>query len=136
MANRIKIDETEFGVGDTIIVYQKIQEEKRMRTQPFEGIVVGIKGREENKSFTVRKISSGNIGVERIWPINSPWIEKIKVKRQGKVRRAKLYYLKGRIGKRAIKVKEKGLKKRISEKKSARKKERKTRPKLLKKKKI
>jgi large subunit ribosomal protein L19 len=133
MAKKIKIDETEFGVGDVIIVYQKIQEEKRMRSQPFEGIVISIKGREENKSFTVRKIASGSIGVERIWPVNSPWIDKIKVKRLGKVRRAKLYYLRKRKGKKAIKVKEK---KKRSEKKQTRKKERKTSSKVSRKKKI
>ena len=134
MANKIKIDETEFCIGDTIIVFQKIQEEKRMRTQPFEGIVIAIKGREENKSFTVRKIASGNIGVERIWPAHSPWIEKITVKRQGQVRRAKLYYLRERIGKRAVKVKERKAKKTVSEKKSAGKKGRKTRSRISKKK--
>lgn len=107
MANKIKINKTEFGIGDTIVVYQKIQEEKKMRTQPFEGIVIAIKGREENKSFTVRKIGAGQIGVERVWPLNSPWIEKIEVKRKGKVRRAKLYYLRERTGKKAIKIKEK-----------------------------
>lgn len=107
MANQIKINDTIFAVGDTVVVFQKIQEEKKMRTQPFEGIVIGIKGRDENKSFTVRKIGAGGIGVERIWPINSPWIEKIEVKRKGKVRRAKLYYLRERVGKKAVKIKEK-----------------------------
>lgn len=107
MANRIKIDDVTFNVGDTVIIFQKIQEEKKMRAQPFEGIVIGIKGRGENKSFTVRKIGAGGIGVERIWPVNSPWIEKIKVKKKGKVRRAKLYYLRERVGKKAIKIKEK-----------------------------
>jgi len=107
MANQVKINETEFGVGDLIVVHQKIQEEKKMRTQPFQGIVIAIKGRGENKSFTVRKIAAGQIGVERIWPLNSPWIEKIEVKRKGKVRRAKLYYLRKRTGKQATKIKEK-----------------------------
>lgn len=105
MANQIKIDDVTIGIGDTIIVYQKIQEEKKMRTQPFEGIVIRIKGRDENKTFTVRKIGTGRIGVERIWPVNSPWIEKIKVKKRGKVRRAKLYYLRERVGKKAVRIK-------------------------------
>lgn len=105
MANQIKINDVTIGIGDTIIVYQKIQEEKKMRTQPFEGIVIRIKGRDENKTFTVRKIGTGRIGVERIWPVNSPWIEKIKVKKRGKVRRAKLYYLRERVGKKAVRIK-------------------------------
>lgn len=111
MANQIKIDKTTIAIGDTIVVYQKIQEEKKIRTQPFEGIVVRIKGREENKTFTVRKIGAGGIGVERIWPVNSPWIKKIEVKKRGKVRRAKLYYLRERVGKKAIRIKAKDEKK-------------------------
>ena len=105
MANRIKINETEVCVGDTVSVQQKIQEGDKTRLQSFEGIVIGIKGRGENKMFTVRKIASAGIGVERIWPANSPWIEKIVVKKQGEVRRAKLYYLRKRIGKKATSVK-------------------------------
>ncbi|KPJ70464.1 hypothetical protein AMJ51_01805 [Microgenomates bacterium DG_75] len=128
MANQIKINKTTFGVGDTIVVYQKIQEEKRMRAQPFEGIVISIKGRGENKMFTVRKIGAGGIGVERIWPISSPWIEKVQVKRRGKVRRAKLYYLRERVGKKAIRIKAR------DEKKAPRKTRRKTSSKTSKKK--
>jgi len=120
MANRIKIGDVTFNIGDTVIIFQKIQEEKKMRAQPFEGIVIGIKGRGENKSFTVRKIGAGGIGVERIWPVNSPWIEKIEVKKKGKVRRAKLYYLRKRVGRKAIKIKAK------DEKKKPRKTRRKT----------
>jgi large subunit ribosomal protein L19 len=93
MANQAKIGEVIFSVGDKVKVYQKIQEGDKIRTQPFEGIVISIKGSGENKMFTVRKIAADGIGVERIWPLNSPWIEKIKVLRKGKVRRAKLYYL-------------------------------------------
>lgn len=105
MANRITIDETTFSVGDTIQVHQKIQEKDKIRTQAFEGIVISIKGKGENKMFTVRKIAAGGIGVERIWPVFSPWIEKIIVKRRGRVRRAKLYYLRKRVGKKAVKIK-------------------------------
>jgi len=130
MANQIKINEITFSVGDTVVVYQKIQEEKKMRTQPFEGIVISIKGRGENKMFTVRKIGAGGIGVERIWPINSPWIEKIKVKRRGMVRRAKLYYLRKRKGKEALRVKVKSV---AYAKKKPRKPRRKSRPKASKK---
>lgn len=104
MANQAKFGETTFSVGDTVIVSQKIIEGGKTRTQPFEGIVIAIKGRGENKTFTVRKIATGGIGVERIWPLNSPWITKIQVKKKGKVRRAKLYYLRKRVGKLAKKV--------------------------------
>lgn len=137
MANQIKINDTTFAVGDTVVIYQKIQEEKKMRTQPFEGIVIGIKGRDENKSFTVRKIGAGGIGVERIWPVNSPWIEKIKVKRKGKVRRAKLYYLRERVGKKAVKIRVKPTFTKVTtgkdEKKKPRRTRRKTSPKTPKK---
>lgn len=104
MANQTKIGETTFNVGDTVVVSQKIKEGEKTRLQNFEGIVISIKGRGADKSFTVRKMV-GNIGVERVWPANSPWITKIKVKKKGKVRRAKLYYLRRRVGKKATKVK-------------------------------
>lgn len=93
MAIKAKIKETEFFIGDKIQVSQKIQEGDKTRIQIFEGIVIAIKGEGENKMFTVRKIAAGGIGVERIWPLNTPWIEKIKVIRKGKVKRAKLYFL-------------------------------------------
>ncbi len=83
-----------FKPGDTVAVHQKIQEDSKTRIQVFEGIVLGIKGRGENKTFTVRKVV-GDIAVERIWPIESPSIQKIDVKAHSrkKIRRAKLYYL-------------------------------------------
>jgi len=87
--------ETKFGVGDMIRVHQQITEEgKKTRTQVFEGMVIGIKGKGNGKTFTVRKIGSQKIGIEQIYPINSPVIEQIQVVREGKrgVRRAKLYY--------------------------------------------
>jgi len=93
MAKEAKINETTFHVGDKVKVLQKIQEGDKIRNQPFEGIVLGIKGCGENKTFIVRKIAVGGVGVERIWPLNSPWIEKIDVLREAKVRRAKLYHL-------------------------------------------
>lgn len=93
MAIQAKIKETLFNVGDKVKIFQKIQEGDKVRTQPFEGIVLSIHGEGENKMFTVRKIAAGNIGVERVWPLNSPWIENIKVMKKGKVRRAKLNYL-------------------------------------------
>jgi large subunit ribosomal protein L19 len=86
----------DFRVGDTIAVHQKITEGDKTRIQVFEGVVLAIKNSGSGKSFTVRKIAEGKIGVERIWPLNSPWIEKIVVKKKAtKIRRSKLYYLRG-----------------------------------------
>lgn len=96
-----------FSVGDTIRVHQKIIEGEKTRTQIFEGVVIAIRGRAENKSFTVRKIGADSIGVERIWPLVSPWLKKITVENKGKVRRAKLYYLRKRVGRQATKIKKK-----------------------------
>lgn len=95
---RDKIQAT-FRVGDTIQVHHTIVEGKKKRTVVFEGAVIAIKGREENKTFKVRKIGEAGIGIERIWPLNSPWLKKIVVKKKGKVRRAKLYYLRQKKGK-------------------------------------
>ena len=97
---QIRKDIPEFRVGDTVRVDYKIIEGKRERIQAFEGIVV-------SETFTVRKISSG-VGVERIFPVNSPKIDKITVVRKGKVRRAKLTFLKNRVGQ--YKIKERGQK--------------------------
>ena len=87
----------EFRVGDTVRVDVKIIEGRRERIQAFEGVVVGRKGGSVSETFTVRKVSSG-VGVERTFPIHSPKIAGIKVVRKGKVRRAKLTFLKGRVG--------------------------------------
>ena len=96
----------EFRSGDLVKVYYKIKEGGKERVQPFEGLVIAIKGQDlQSKTFTVRKIASGEIGVERIFPLQSPHIEKIEILERGRVRRAKLYYLRGRIGKAALKVK-------------------------------
>ncbi len=94
----------DFNVGDTVKVHGKIKEGNRERIQIFEGTVVKRQGGSNRETFTVRK-TSGGIGVEKTWPLHSPNVEKIEVVRRGKVRRAKLNYLKGRVGKRA-KVKE------------------------------
>jgi len=100
----------EFKAGDTVRVYQKIKEGDKERTQVFEGIVICRKhGKGISATFTVRKVIDG-IGVERIFPLHSPTIEKIEVVKRGKVRRAKLYYLRERVGKKA-KVKRKEEKK-------------------------
>ena len=96
----------DFRSGDRIKVFYKIKEGNKQRIQPYEGLVIAIKGEDlQSKTFTVRKIGAGEIGVERIFPLQSPLIEKIDILERGKVRRAKLYYLRGRIGKAALKVK-------------------------------
>ena len=90
----------EFGPGDTVIVNVRVKEGDRTRVQAYEGVVIARSGGGLNENFTVRKISYGE-GVERVFPVYSPLIDSIKVVRRGKVRRAKLYYLRGRTGKSA-----------------------------------
>ena len=90
----------EFGPGDTVIVNVKVVEGERTRVQAYEGVCIGRSGAGLNQNFTVRKISYGE-GVERVFPLYSPMVDSIKVVRRGKVRRAKLYYLRGLRGKRA-----------------------------------
>ncbi|GAB1347853.1 50S ribosomal protein L19 [Ignavibacteriales bacterium] len=97
----------DFNIGDRVRVHVRVIEGDKERIQPFEGDVIGIKGSLENKTFTVRKISSG-VGVERIFPFNSPKVAKVELVREGKVRRAKLYYLRELSGK-AAKIKAKNL---------------------------
>lgn len=93
-----------FNVGDTVRVYAKIKEGNRERIQMFEGTVIKRQHGGVRETFTVRKNSNG-VGVEKTWPVHSPFVEKIEVVRRGKVRRAKLFYLRDRVGK-AAKVKE------------------------------
>ena len=100
----LKSDIAEFRVGDTVRVYAKIKEGNRERVQVFEGTVLKRQGGSNRETFTVRKTSNG-VGVEKTWPLHSPNVEKIEVVRRGKVRRAKLNYLRDRVGKKA-KVKE------------------------------
>lgn len=100
-----KSSKTEFRAGDTVKVFYRIREEGKERVQPFDGIVIAMKGAGISKTFTVRKIASQGIGVERIFPLHSPNIKKIEVLKRGKVRRAKLYYLRGKVGKKATRVK-------------------------------
>jgi large subunit ribosomal protein L19 len=95
----------EFGAGDTITVHYKIREGNKERIQQYRGIVIQKKGTGMTKTFTVRKVS-GNIGVERIFPITSPFIDKIEVNKMGHVRRARIYYLRDLTGKKA-RIKEK-----------------------------
>ncbi|MGN0243258.1 MAG: 50S ribosomal protein L19 [Lachnospiraceae bacterium] len=101
---QLKKEVPEFRVGDTVRVSAKVIEGNRERIQVFEGIVIKRQNGGNRETFTVRKTSNG-IGVEKTWPLHSPIVDKIEVVRKGKVRRAKLYYLRDRVGKRA-KVKE------------------------------
>lgn len=101
---QLKAEVPEFSVGDTVKVYGKIKEGNRERVQVFEGVVLKKQGGSNRETFTVRKFSNG-IGVEKTWPLHSPNVEKVEIVRYGKVRRAKLNYLRNRVGKRA-KVKE------------------------------
>jgi len=104
-AEQLKTDLPAFGPGDTVVVQVRVKEGDRERLQAFEGVVIAKRNRGLNSSFTVRKISNGE-GVERVFQTHSPLVAEIKVKRRGKVRRAKLYYLRGRTGK-AARIKEK-----------------------------
>ena len=109
-----------FHVGDTVRVHYKLIEKEKVagktkrevneevheRTQVYEGIVIAIKGVGANMMFTVRRMAAGHVGIERIFPVASPWIKRIEIKKAGQVRRAKLYYLRDRIGKAATKIEE------------------------------
>lgn len=120
MANRATWNSVNFNVGDTVRVHYKliehekvagktkreVHEETHERTQVFEGIVIAIKGSGPNTMIMVRHIGAGNIGVERIFPLVSPWIKKLEVKKYGDVRRAKLYYLRQKEGKERTRVSE------------------------------
>ncbi len=94
-----------FKVGDAVRVHTRIREGEKERIQIFSGIVIARKGAGLNETFTVRRIASG-VGVERVFPMHTPFIEKIEIERPGDVRRAKLYYLRDRIGKQAMRVTE------------------------------
>ncbi len=101
----IKKEVPEFEIGDQVDVHQKILEGEKERTQVFSGLVISRKGEGMNEMFTVRRVVQSE-GVERTFPLNSPKIAKIEVKRSGKVRRAKLYYLRDRVGKEATRLRE------------------------------
>ena len=107
-AKHIRKDRFIFNVGDTVNVHTKVVEGDKERIQVFTGVVIGRRGHGINETFTVRRISYGE-GVERVFPMNSPRIDKVVVERHGDVRRAKLTYLRGRIGKSALAVKEKDI---------------------------
>jgi large subunit ribosomal protein L19 len=105
-SEQFRKDETSFNVGDTVRVHTKVVEGDKERIQVFTGVVIGKRGTGMNETFSVRRISYGE-GVERIFPLHSPRVDKIEVERHGDVRRAKLTYLRKRIGKGATLVKEK-----------------------------
>ncbi len=105
-SEQFRKDPARFNVGDTVRVHTKVREGDKERIQVFSGVVIGRRGHGLNQTFTVRRISYGE-GVERVFPVHSPRVEKIEVERQGNVRRAKLTYLRKRLGKGATLVKEK-----------------------------
>ena len=104
-AEQIKDGAESFRIGDTVKVHYRIIEGKTERIQVYEGLVISAANQGISRTVTVRKISYG-VGVERIFPVNSPCVERFEVVRRGRVRRAKLYYMRSRIGRRATKVKE------------------------------
>ena len=106
MAQYVSYQDQTIGAGDTVRVHQEISEGDKTRIQIYEGIVIAIKNAGTGRSLTVRKIGANAIGVEKIFPLNLASIKKIEIKRKGAVRRAKLYYLRGRIGKEATRIKE------------------------------
>ena len=95
-ASQMKAEVADFAVGDTVKVHNKIKEGNRERIQIFEGTVIKRQGGSNRETFTVRKFSNG-VGVEKTWPVHSPFVEKIEVVRHGKVRRAKIYYLASKV---------------------------------------
>jgi large subunit ribosomal protein L19 len=105
-SEQFRKEPAKFNVGDSVKVHTKVVEGDKERIQVFAGVVIGRRGRGLNETFTVRRISYGE-GVERIFPMHSPRVERVEVERQGNVRRAKLTYLRKRIGKGATMVKEK-----------------------------
>lgn len=107
-SEQFRKDAAKFNVGDTVRVHTKVIEGEKERIQVFSGVVIGRRGRGLNSTFTVRRISYGE-GVERVFPLHSPRVARIEVERHGKVRRAKLTYLRKRLGKRATLVKEKDM---------------------------
>ena len=106
MANRITHKDTTFHVGDTVRVHQSITEGEKSRIQIFEGVVIAISANND-PTFVVRKIATGGIGVEKIFPLNAPVVVKVEVKKTSFTRRAKLYYLRDLVGKAATKIRDK-----------------------------
>lgn len=119
MALKIKHNEVEFGVGDRIKVFQRIKEGEKTRVAFFEGMVLGIKGMGDGKTFTVRRIGEAAIGIERIFPINLPTIEKIEIVKKGVrgVKQAKLYYTRDKSTKEIDKIYSRNKRRELSKKK-------------------
>jgi large subunit ribosomal protein L19 len=107
MSQHLTYNDQKISTGDTVRIHQEIAEGDKSRVQIFEGIVIAIKNAGMGKTMTIRKIGNAGIGVEKILPVMLPSIKKIEVKRQGQVRRAKVYYLRDRVGKAATRIKEK-----------------------------
>jgi len=131
MALTAQHKEIKFGVGDRIKIFQRIKEGEKSRSQSFEGIVLGIRGSVENTSFTVRRIGEANVGIERIFPLYSPTIEKIEVTRQGGegIRRAKIYYIRGKARKQIEKIFSRTAKKNLTSKPKVKRAKKKTKAK-------
>jgi large subunit ribosomal protein L19 len=107
MAKYLNYNNQAISVGDTVRVHVRIQEaEDKFRIQVFEGILIAVDNKEQNKMFTVRKIAADGIGVERMFPVDGPMIANIEVKKKGNVKRAKLFYLRKRIGKESTNIKQ------------------------------
>lgn len=101
----VQVGEQNIHVGDTVRIHSKVVEGTKVRVQIFEGILIRIQGRGENKTFTVRRVGAGGIGVEKIWPVNANSIVKVEVKKKGvNIRRSKLFYLRDLTGKSAVRV--------------------------------
>lgn len=104
MANEMTINGTRAGIGDIVRLHLKVVEGEKDRVQIYEGMLIGIRGRGDDQTFTVRKIAAGGIGVERIFRINSPWVLKLEVKKPGQVRRAKLHYVRTKSTKQVAQI--------------------------------
>jgi len=96
MANTVKIKDIEAHIGDQLKIHYSFVEKEKKKIQIFEGILLAVKGRESNKMFMLRKVPKSNIGVERIFPVESPFIEKVEISKKGTTRRAKIYYIRDR----------------------------------------
>lgn len=107
MALSLTHNDSTVTVGDTVRVHQEISEGDKSRVQIFEGIIIAIKNSGAGKSFTVRRMGANGIGVERIYPLQMPGLKKVEIKTKGHVKRAKLYYLRERVGKAATRIREK-----------------------------
>jgi large subunit ribosomal protein L19 len=104
MANEMTLRGVRVGVGDVVRLHIKVLEGEKERVQVYEGMIIGIRGRETDQTFTIRKIAAGGIGVERIFRLESPWIVKVEIKKVGHVRRAKLHYVRAKSAKQVSQI--------------------------------